>query len=213
MCALVTDRRNQWQDDLISELVRAETQDEPLTEDEIISTVVTIFTAAGTTTERLISSGLLALLQHPGQLAKLREEPGQMDQAIEEILRWHHPDQSTSTPRWTTEDVRIGETIIPKHATVRLSLGAANRDPAEFPSPDRFDITRAPNRHLSFGRGNHFCLGASLARLEAKIAIQTVACADGHLELLTRNPHRDPRRPDRFAKILVRVRPRSKKTI
>ena len=211
--ALVTDRRNQWQDDLISELVRAETQDEPLTEDEIISTVVTIFTAAGTTTERLISSGLLALLQHPGQLAKLRENPGQMDQAIEEILRWHHPDQSTSTPRWTTEDVRIGGTIIPKHATVRLSLGAANRDPAEFPSPDRFDISRTPNRHLSFGKGNHFCLGASLARLEAKIAIQTVACADGHLELLTRNPHRDPRRPDRFAKILVRVRPPSKKTI
>jgi cytochrome P450 len=154
----------------------------------------------------LISSGLLALLQHPEQLAKLRENPARIDGAIEEILRWHHPDQSTSTPRWTTEDVRIGGTTIPRHATVRLSLGAANRDPAQFPAPDTFDIARAPNRHLSFGRGNHFCLGASLARLEAKIAIQTVACADGRLELLTENPHRDPRRPDRYAKILVRVR-------
>lgn len=205
--ALVADRRNHWQDDLISELVRAETQDAPLTEDEIISTVVTIFTAAGTTTERLISSGLLALLQHPEQLAKLRENPSRIDGAIEEILRWHHPDQSTSTPRWTTEDVRVGGITIPKHATVRLSLGAANRDPAQFSDPDKFDITRAPNRHLAFGRGNHFCLGASLARLEAKIAIQTVACADGRIELLTKNPHRDPRRPDRYAKILVRVRP------
>lgn len=203
--ALVAARRTERREDLISELVRARTPEGALDEDEIVSAVVTIFTAAGTTTERLISSGILALLQHPDQLARLRAQPDLIDSAVEEILRWHHPDQSTSTPRWTTEAVRMGGVTIPAGATVRLSLGAANRDPAEFPDPDRFDITRAPNRHLAFGRGDHFCLGATLARLEARIAIRTIVEEHPRIELLTKNPHRDPRRPDRFAKILIRL--------
>lgn len=203
--ALVAERRHERRDDLISELVRARTPEGALTEDEIVSAVVTIFTAAGTTTERLISSGILALLQHPDQLSRLRAEPRLIDSAVEEILRWHHPDQATSTPRWTTEAVRVGNVILPQHATVRLSLGAANRDPEHFPDPDRFDITRAPNRHLAFGRGEHFCLGATLARMEARIALRTIIEQHPQIELLTRKPHRDPRRPDRYAKILVRL--------
>lgn len=202
---LVQNRKQQPRDDLISELVRAKTQEGALTEDEIISAVVTIFTAAGTTTERLISSGLLALLQHPEEFALLRDDPSLIDGALEEILRWHHPDQSTSTPRWTTEAIRLGSFTIPRHSTVRLSLGAANRDPEQFPEPDRFDIRRQPNHHLAFGRGDHFCLGATLARLEARIAITMIAENFPDMELLTRKPHRDPRRPDRFARILVRL--------
>ncbi|MBW2316045.1 MAG: cytochrome P450 [Deltaproteobacteria bacterium] len=202
---LVEARRERPEDDLITALVEAEEEGDKLSVDEIISAVVTIFTAAGTTTERFVSSGLLLLLQHPEEQARLRSDPALLPTAMEEILRFHHPDQSTSTARWVTEDVELGEKVLRKGDRVRLGLGAANRDPSQFPDPDRLDLARTPNRHLAFGRGAHFCVGAGLARLEAEVAILATLDRFPQIELLTKEPRRDPRRMDRYEEIRVRV--------
>lgn len=202
--SLVDLRRREPCDDLISALVAAEAEGDQLTSDETISAIVTIFTAAGTTTERFVSSGLYLLLQHPEQFARLREDRALMPTALEEILRFHHPDQSTSTPRWVTEDLELQGKMLKRGDRVRFGLGAANRDPDQFADPERFDITRDPNRHLSFGRGAHFCSGASLARLEGEVAISLIMDRMPNLGLVGEAPRRDPRRMDRYERILVR---------
>ncbi len=201
---LVEARRSDPRDDLISALVQAEEDGDQLTSDESISAIVTIFTAAGTTTERFVSSGLFLLLQHPEQFARLRDDRSLMLPALEEILRFHHPDQSTSTPRWVTEVLELRGTTLRRGDRVRFGLGAANRDPEQFPDPERFDIARTPNRHLSFGRGAHFCSGASLARLEGEVAISLIMDRMPNLELVDEAPRRDPKRMDRYERILVR---------
>ncbi len=169
---LIEARRKQPEDDLISALVAAEERGEMLSETELVATCITLLTAGHETTTGLIGNGLLALLRHPDQLRKLRENPALIGTAVEEFLRF-----DTSFLRaWrlTAEDVEIGGKRIPKGQTLSLMLGAANRDPAQFEEPDRLDITRDPNLHTSFGWGIHFCAGAPLARREAEIAFTTL---------------------------------------
>lgn len=200
---LVEARRANPQNDLISHLIDAEDEGERLSAPEMMAAIATIFTAAGTTTERMISSGLFLLLSNPDQFDALRDDRLLMEGALEEILRFHHPDQSTSTNRRATQDVELRGKTIQAGDSVRVSLGAANRDPARFPDPDRFDIRRADNKHLSFGKGIHFCLGSALARSETEVMFNMVLDEIPNLSLVTETPVKDPRRPDRYQEILV----------
>lgn len=200
---LVEARRANPQNDLISHLIDAEDEGERLSAPEMMAAIATIFTAAGTTTERMISSGLFLLLSNPDQFDALRDDRLLMEGALEEILRFHHPDQSTSTNRRATQDVELRGKTIQAGDSVRVSLGAANRDPARFPDPDRFDIRRADNKHLSFGKGIHFCLGSALARSETEVMFNMVLDEMPNLSLVTETPIKDPRRPDRYQEILV----------
>lgn len=204
---LVARRRAEPRGDLIGELIAAEEQGQRLGDGELLAAVGTIYTAAGTTTERMISSGLFLLLSHRDQWRLLVENREQVPRALEEILRFHHPTQSTSTNRRCTRDVELGGKMLRAGDTVRLGLGAANRDPAVFANPDRFDIARTDGAaHLSFGYGPHFCIGASLARFETQMAIEALLGRWPHLRLITTGPEKDPARPDRYREILVATR-------
>lgn len=150
--------------DLLSSLVTMDDSGDRLTEDEIVANVLMLFIAGHETTVNLIGSGMLALLEHPEQLALLRENPDLMRQAVEELNRYDSPVQVAA--RIMAADVTLGETEIPAGAKVMMLLGAANRDPARYADPDRLDITRTGIKSLAFGGGPHFCIGASLARLE-----------------------------------------------
>lgn len=161
-------KRRDPQDDLISAMLSAQERDR-LTDDEILGTVIIVMGAGHETTTNLIGNGVLALLRHPDQLARLRAEPSLVASAVEEVLRFDSPVQATS--RIPVEDVELCGTLFPKGVEIGLLLGAANRDPAVFEDPDRFDVSRAESRHLSFGLGIHFCLGAGLARLEGQLAL------------------------------------------
>jgi cytochrome P450 len=176
-------RRVEPRDDLISALVAAEEAGERLTEEELISTCVTLLIGGHETTTYLISSGVLALIQHPEQLRKLRVNPDGARMAVEEMLRYEGPFQRNR--RLATEAVELDGHLIQKGQLLVQMLGAANRDPAVFPNPDSFDIERHPNRHVSFGHGPHFCIGAPLARLEAPIAINALLRRLPNLELAT----------------------------
>ncbi|MFC8077824.1 cytochrome P450 [Streptomyces sp. NPDC057307] len=166
-------RRQAPCDDLITAIVREADADGSFTEDELVSTLIFLLIAGHETTSNLIGNGILALLRHPGQLDLLRSDPSLMGSAIEEFLRFEGPVER-GTPRFATEDMTVGGTEIPKGSFVLLSVGAADRDPAEFENPDELDITRSPNRHMGFGHGAHFCLGAPLARIEGQIAFETL---------------------------------------
>ena len=128
-----------------------------------------LLVAGHETTVNLIGNGTLALLRHPDQMARLRDQPELVEPAVEELLRWDSPVQRTA--RIATADFELGGRPILKGELLMTMLGAANRDPDQFPEPDRLDLGRSPNQQLAFGRGIHFCLGAPLARLEAQIAI------------------------------------------
>lgn len=169
---LVEERRRQPRGDLLSAMIAAEEAGDRLSTEELFAMTSLLFIAGHETTVNLIGNGVLALLQHPDQLGKLREDPSLIASAIEELLRYDSPVQRTA--RIVYEDVEIGGRAIKAGSVVVALLGAANRDPAHFPEPDRLDIARADNRHLSFGWGIHFCLGAPLARLEGQIAIGTL---------------------------------------
>jgi cytochrome P450 len=170
--AVFAARRVQPRDDLISALVAAQDQQQRLDHDELIAICMLLLIAGHETTTNLIGNGILALLRHPDQLARLRSDPGLLGNAVEELLRWDSPVQLTS--RTAKEDLELGGKRIRKGDEVDVILGAANRDPEQFPDPDRLDVARPDPRPLSFGHGIHFCLGASLARLEGQIAIGTI---------------------------------------
>ncbi len=159
------------QDDLISALVHAEESGDRLSEDELSSMVVLLLVTGHETTVNLIGNGALALLQHPRQRAQLRRSPLLWDSAIEEILRYDGPVE-TSTSRWARQDIVFKGHQIRRGDQVRVVLASANRDQSQFVEPDQFRIDRAPNKHLAFGYGIHYCLGAPLARLEGKIALR-----------------------------------------
>jgi cytochrome P450 len=201
---LIARRRGEPRDDLISALIAEEAAGGRLTDGELSSAVTTIYTAAGTTTERFISSGLFLLLSHPEQWRALEGDAGLMAGAVEEILRFHHPTQSTSTNRRCTRDIELGGKTLKEGDPVRVGLGAANRDPAVFEDPDRFDIRRRPGvPNVSFGAGPHFCLGSALARFEARLTFEAVIARWPALGLVTTAPVKDPRRMDRYREIIV----------
>ncbi|MET8540042.1 cytochrome P450 [Kitasatospora sp. NPDC004799] len=168
--ALVAHKRTHPGDDLISDLLAAQADGDRLTEAEITSMAFLLAIAGHQTTVNLIANGVHALLGHPEQLAALRADPGLLPGAIEEVLRYESPFGLASLRR-TTEPVTVAGTVIPAGEFVQIALLAANRDPAVFADPDRFDITRPDaTRHLAFGHGIHHCLGAQLGRLQAEVA-------------------------------------------
>jgi cytochrome P450 len=162
----VAARRAEPRDDLISALVAAE-EAEQLTTEQILAFAILLLVAGNETTTNLIGNGTLALLDHPEAARRLREDPALLPAAIEEMLRYDSPVQAVV--RIALEPVTIDGKTIDRGDVVMLMLGSANRDAAQFPSPEEFDPARHPNRHLSFGMGPHFCLGAPLARLEAEV--------------------------------------------
>lgn len=179
---LIARKRAEPQDDILSALITAEDEGEKLTEDEVVSMVFLLIIAGYETTVHLINNCVVTLLQHPQQLARLRAEPTLMESAIEEVLRYNGPIQGTK-PHYTLEDVVLHGVTIPKGAMVMPLLGAANHDPAVFENPEQFDIGRSPNRHMGFGQGIHYCLGAPLARLETKIALTNLLARNPNLKL------------------------------
>ncbi len=164
--------RENPRDDLINALVAAEEQGDAFSEEELYSRFDLLQLGGHETTTSLIGNGLLALLQNPEEMQKLKDNPSLMETAVEEFLRFHSPLQSTG--RVALEDLEIGGKRISKGQAIATFLGAANRDPAQFSDPDRLDITRQENRHLALSFGPHFCLGAALARMEGQIAIGTL---------------------------------------
>jgi cytochrome P450 PksS len=166
-------RRADLGDDLVSALIRAEEAGDRLTEDELVAMVFLLLVAGHETTVNLIGNGMLALLEHPDQMERLRNEPALLKPAVEELLRFASPVEM-ATERYAREDVSMGGATIPRGEMVYLVIASANRDERQFANPDALDIAREPNRHLSFGLGAHFCLGAPLARLEGQIAIGTL---------------------------------------
>ncbi|MEU6478567.1 cytochrome P450 [Streptomyces sp. NPDC047017] len=172
---LVAGKRQRPGDDLMSALIHGSDEDgDALSHEELVGMAWLLLVAGHETTANLISNGVLALLTHPAQLAALRADPALLDGAVEEMLRYDGP-LETPTFRFTTEPVPIGDTVVPGGGElVLIAMGDANRDPARFPAPDRFDITRDARGHVAFGHGIHHCLGAPLARLEARVAIGTL---------------------------------------
>lgn len=156
--------------DVLGMLVAEETEEgERLSEVELIQNCIFLLNAGHETTTNLIGNAIAALLAHPAELQRLRAEPGLIESAVEEFLRFESSNQLGN--RRVIEDVEIGGVTLPAGTLVTLGIGAANRDPAQFADPDRLDIARAPNRHLAFGGGIHACAGMTLARIEGRIAI------------------------------------------
>jgi cytochrome P450 len=173
MRQVFAERRQEPRNDLISRLLQAEENGDTLREEELFSMMILLIVAGHETTVNLIGNGMLALLQHPEQRALLQAQPAYLLAAIEEMIRYDGPVER-ATMRFATEDVTLGDQIIRRGDAVSLVLASADRDPAHFPNPDTFDITRENNRHLGFGLGIHYCLGSALARSEGQIAINTL---------------------------------------
>ncbi len=169
---LVPARRRQPRADLLSLLIAAEEQGDKLSEGELLATCILLFIAGHETTVNLIGNGLVALLRHPEELERLREDPALIPSGVEELLRYDGPVQRTA--RIAQADVELGGHMIEKGQMVVALIGAADRDPAHFAEPDRLDVGRRDNHHIAFGFGIHFCLGAPLARLEGQIALGTL---------------------------------------
>jgi cytochrome P450 len=181
---LLKEKRRAPADDLLTALIEARDGKDRLTEDELTSMVYLLFIAGTDTTVGLISSGTLALLTHPDQLAEVRADPDRWPAAVEELLRFDSPAQIT-IPTATAEPVEIAGTTVEEGRHVIVSLLAANRDPARFPDADRLNLTRADGAHLAFGHGIHHCVGAPLARLEGRIALRALTDRFPTLELAT----------------------------
>ena len=169
---LFEERRGRPKDDLVSSLVAVEEEGAKLTETELVATCITLLTAGHETTTGLITNGMLALLHHPEQRRLLEEDPDLIESAVDEFLRYDPPFQRTW--RLAAEDIELRGKRIQKGQVVSQMLGAASRDPDQFPDPDRLDITRPDITHFAFGFGVHYCLGAGLAHREAEIAIPTL---------------------------------------
>jgi cytochrome P450 len=179
---MVAKRRKQPTDDLTSALVQAQEGSDALSTDEIVSMLILLLSAGHETTVNLIGTGVFELLRHPEQLELLRQDPSLIKSATEELLRFTTPAE-TATERYATRDVEIAGVTIPKGELVVACIASANRDSTQFENPQALDVTRANNKHLSFGQGMHYCLGAPLARLEAQIAISTLVAGAPNLRL------------------------------
>ncbi len=171
MRGLIADKRRHPGDDMLTQLIAAEADGDRLSDDELLSLAFLLIVAGFETTVHLITNGVKTLLEHPQQLERLRHDPTLMDSAIEEILRHRGPVQGTKLG-YATEDIELHGVTIPKGKPIMPLFGAANHDPRVFDAPQNFDIGRTPNRHLGFGHGIHYCLGAHLARLETRVALE-----------------------------------------
>lgn len=173
MTGLIAAKRLEPGTSLLDRLISARDGGDHLSEEELVSLAVLLLVAGHETTTNFLGNAVLALLQHPAELHRLRENPDGVPAGLDELLRFEAP-VSTATFRFTTEDVTLGGTGIPAGVPVHVSLGAANRDPERFPAPDRLDLDRDASAHLSFGHGIHRCAGAPLAKAEAEIALRAV---------------------------------------
>jgi cytochrome P450 len=178
---LVEQRRSNPGDDLISGLIAAEESGDQLTEEEIISTCNLLLVAGHETTVSLISNAVLAMLRHPQSWMTLGSDPQHASVFVEETLRYDSPLQFV--PRVAADDMTIGDTKMVKGDAMMLLLASANRDPSAFDQPNIFDPERESIRHLSFGHGPHFCLGAPVARLETRIALAAITKRFPHAQL------------------------------
>jgi cytochrome P450 len=183
---LLPERRKAPKDDLLTRLAEAEVDGERLTEEEILGFFQLLLSAGTETTTNLINNAILCLIENPDQLARLRAEPHLLPSAIEEVLRYRSPGQIIF--RSTKRDIELHGQVIPAGKLVLVMIGSANRDPMKFRDPDRFDITRDPNPHVAFGHGIHFCLGAALSRLEAKVALEDLLGRMQGFELASAEP-------------------------
>jgi len=170
---LIAERRREPREDLITALVQAEEAGDKLSEHELIATIFLLLIAGYETTVNLIGNGALALLQHGAERERFEREPALASSAIEEVLRYTSP-LDLASQRFAREDVAIRDITISQGDVVIAVIGSANHDETQFSNPEKFDITREPNKHLAFGQGLHFCIGAPLARMEGQIALMTL---------------------------------------
>lgn len=180
--ALVDERRRAPADDLISRLVAEGAASGAVSDEEIVASCVVLISAGHETTMNLIGNGYWLLRRHADQFSRVKADPSLMPAAVEEILRYESPVLTTS--RWVSADLQCGGHAMRKGQFVILAIGACNRDPRMFDDPDRFDIARPSPRHLSFGSGVHFCVGAALARLEGQIALGALVSRLGDAEIV-----------------------------
>ena len=171
----IADRRKTPREDLLTALVQAEEERQTLTADEVLAMALLVLLAGNETTMNLLSNTVLALLAHPAQMARVRGDRALIPKLIEEMLRYDSPVQIVF--RRTTQAVELSGKVVPANGVVFILIGSANRDERKFPDPDRFDIDRDASEHLAFGFGTHFCLGAQLARLEAKVGLEELFAA------------------------------------
>ena len=207
---LIAQRRAAHREDLLTRLAEAEVDGEGLTDREILGFVQLLLVGGQETTANLINNAILCLIEHPDQLARLESAPGLLPTAIEEVLRYWSPLQWM--PRATRHDVVLHGQMIPAGKLVLPLIGSANRDARHFPQADRFDITRYPNPHIAFGHGIHSCLGAALARLEARIALNDLLTRIQCFELASDEPW-EPRKALQVhgpSRLLVRFTPRGR---
>jgi cytochrome P450 len=181
--ALISERRQAPGDDLLSKLIQAEENGVMLTQGELIATCILILVAGHETTVNLLSGGVLELMRHRDQMTMFRDDPSVLRSGVEEMLRFVSPVQLTG--RTALEDMEVGDAELLKGEFAMLLLGSANRDPAVFEDPETFDVTRVDNPHIGLGFGVHHCLGASLARLEAHVALPELIGRIGSIELVT----------------------------
>jgi cytochrome P450 len=181
--SLIEERRKKPGEDLLTRLIQAEEEGDVLTQGELLSTCILLLVAGHETTVNLISGGVLVLMEHPHQLARVRDDPAVIRSAVEEMLRFVCPVQLTG--RVALEDMEVAGASITAGEFSMLLIGSANRDPDAFEDPDAFDVARTDNNHLGFGFGIHHCLGAPLARLEAQIALPALLRRAHHLERIT----------------------------
>jgi cytochrome P450 len=188
--AIIRQRRTDPRDDLLQAMIVAEEQGDKLSEEELLSNCILLLAAGHGTTTHLLGNGLLALLRNPAQLAYWKNDPSIAPYAVAELLRYDGPVQLTS--RHPTESIEIGGKHIETGQEVIIVLGAANHDPAQFSQPDQLDLSRPESRHMAFGLGIHFCLGAPLARLEGEVAFNTLLRRLSDIQLATEELERAP---------------------
>jgi cytochrome P450 family 142 subfamily A polypeptide 1 len=191
---VVADRRARPRDDLMSVLVRAEIDGQRLDDEALLHESLLILVGGDETTRHVITGGMEQVLAHPEQRRALQQDPSGIPTAVEEMLRWVTPIQNMN--RTTTADMVMRGETIPAGSRVLLLYPSANRDARQFPDPDAFDVTRRPNEHVAFGFGSHFCLGASLARLELRVMFEELLSRLPDMTLATEAPL--PRRPSNF---------------
>ncbi|TFG97632.1 MAG: cytochrome P450 [Myxococcales bacterium] len=184
--ALVAERRTRPGEDLLTELIAVEEDGDRLSKDELVAMVVQLLYAGHETTRNLIGNGLFALLQNPGELARLRREPELLQNAVEEMLRYEPP--ILFLTRIALGDSEVAGVPLQRGELFHLGLASANRDPDRYADPDRFDVGRRDNKHLSFGWGMHFCMGASIARMEGQVAFETLLRRFAKIELVGPTP-------------------------